>query len=106
MAGQNKLQVDFFASLRQAVGRKTIYLVVPTPVSVREFMLEILSEYPGLEAELVDDTGELYAHIHILINGRDIRYLDGKFGVLLDDGDQVSIFPALGGGRKGIIDPA
>ena len=106
MAGQHKVQVKLYASLRQAVGQKSIDLVVPAPVSVRVLILEILGEYPGLEAELVDHTGELHAHIHILVNGSDIRYLDGNLNKLLVDCDQVSIFPALGGGRKGIITAA
>jgi len=106
MAGQHKVQVNLYASLRQGVGQKSIDLNLPQPVSVRELILKILGEYPGLEAELADDTGELHAHIQILVNGSDIRYLDGNLIKLLEDGDQVSIFPALGGGRKGIITAA
>jgi molybdopterin synthase sulfur carrier subunit len=106
MAGQHKVHVNLYASLRQAVGQKSIDFNLPQPVSVRELILKILGEYPGLEAELVDDTGELHAHIHILVNGSDIRYLDGNLNKLLDNCDQVSIFPALGGGRKGIITAA
>ncbi|MBK5109440.1 MAG: MoaD/ThiS family protein, partial [Anaerolineales bacterium] len=48
-----------------------------------------------LEAGL---SGDMDEHVNILVNGRDVRYLDGNFDNLLEDGDQVSIFPALVGG--------
>ena len=73
MAGHNKLQVSIYASLRQVVGRKSIDLDLRALISVQELIMQILGVYPGLEAELVDDTGELRTHIHILVNGRDIR---------------------------------
>ena len=37
-------------------------------------------------------------HINFLVNGRNVRYLDMDFDSLVVGGDQVSIFPALGGG--------
>jgi molybdopterin synthase sulfur carrier subunit len=98
MVIHNKVQVRFFASLRQVAGSKSIEFDFADPVSVRKLIREILEEIPGLEVDIIDDQGELHAHINVLVNGRDVRYLDGKLDSLLADGDQVSIFPALGGG--------
>ena len=52
---------------------------------------------------LINDEGDLHAHLNVLVNGRDIRFLDGNLDTLLVDGDQVSHFQALSGGQKGII---
>ena len=49
----------------------------------------------GVEAGLSADMDD---HVNVLVNGRDVRHLDENFDNLLEDGDQVSIFPALGGG--------
>jgi molybdopterin synthase sulfur carrier subunit len=92
------LQVSFYAGLRQAIGQKTADFSFPAALTVKELVQEIVLRYPGLNAKLTGVQGELLPHYNYLINGRDVRYLDGKFDTLLDDGDQVSIFPAVGGG--------
>ena len=72
-------------------------------LSVRRLIGEIIKLIPGLEPELINDEGDLYTHLNVLVNGRDIRYLDGNLETLLVDGDQMSLFPALNEGQKGII---
>lgn len=92
------LEVSFYAGLRQAVGQKTADFSFPTALTVEELVQEIVLRYPELNAELTGIQGDLLPHNNYLINGRDVRFLDGKFDRLLKDGDQVSIFPAVGGG--------
>jgi molybdopterin converting factor small subunit len=41
----------------------------------------------------------MHAAIHILINGRDMRYIDGWETVVTEE-DVVRIFPPVGGGRS------
>ena len=61
-------------------------------------MIEALDgSFPGIKARLCDDDGELRHFVNIYINGEDIRYLDG-IATSLDDGDEVSIVPAVAGG--------
>lgn len=98
MTGQNKIQVSFYASLRKAAGQNSVEFDLPAAVSVRDLIREILVELPGLEAELLTNQGELAPHVNFLVNGRNVRYLDGGCDNLLADGDQVSIFPAIAGG--------
>jgi len=95
MAKGNQVEVIFYASLRQAVGQKSVDFDFSSAITVRELIHEIIQKYPQLEAGL---RGDMDDHVNILVNGRDVRYLDGKFDNLLEDGDQVSIFLALGGG--------
>ena len=103
MMAVNKLQINFFAGLRQVVGQKSIELDLPAPCSIGNLIEIILNAYPQLEGAMVNEQGELHTHLNILVNGRDVRYLEDQFNTLLADGDQVSIFPALGGGCEGII---
>jgi len=61
-------------------------------------MIESLDgSFPGIRARLCDDDGELRHFVNIYINGEDIRYLDG-IATSLNDGDEVSIVPAVAGG--------
>jgi sulfur-carrier protein len=52
---------------------------------------------PGIKARLCDDQGELRRFVNFYVNNEDIRFLDGK-GTTLQDGDEVSIIPAIAGG--------
>ena len=56
------------------------------------------SAHPGIKARLCDDSGELRRFVNIYVNEEDIRFLKGK-DTSLKAGDEVSIVPAIAGGR-------
>ena len=55
-------------------------------------------QFPGLRERLVDDGGDLRRFINFYVNQEDIRFLQGN-KTALKDGDEVSIVPAIAGGR-------
>lgn len=62
-------------------------------------MIETLdTAHPGTKARLCDDSGELRRFVNIYVNEEDIRFLKGK-DTSLTAGDEVSIVPAIAGGR-------
>lgn len=67
-------------------------------VSVGELVEDLERQYPGIRERLLDEAGELRRFINVYVNEEDIRFLDGK-KTALKDGDQVSIVPAIAGGR-------
>ncbi len=54
--------------------------------------------FPGIRDRLMDETGQIRRFVNIYINGDDVRFSDG-LGTGLKDGDEVSIVPAVAGGR-------
>ncbi|MEA5464461.1 MoaD/ThiS family protein [Leptothoe sp. PORK10 BA2] len=60
-------------------------------------MDELEGKFPGIKARLCDDSGELRRFVNFYVNSEDIRFLDGK-ETALNDGDEVSIVPAVAGG--------
>lgn len=61
-------------------------------------MIEALNRtHPGIKDRLCDETGELRRFVNIYVNEEDIRFLKGK-DTSLQDGDEVSIIPAIAGG--------
>ena len=66
--------------------------------TVADLVENLESQFPGLRERLVDDGGEIRRFINIYVNEEDIRFLQGKT-TTLKDGDQVSIVPAIAGGR-------
>ena len=56
------------------------------------------SEFPGFKDRLVDEEGELRYFVNIYLNGEDVRFMDG-LNTSTSSGDEISIVPAVAGGR-------
>ena len=56
------------------------------------------ASFPGFKARLVDENGELRYFVNIYLNGEDVRFLQG-LETSTKSGDEVSIVPAVAGGR-------
>lgn len=92
------MKVTFYATLRQIVGGKTAEFSLPENATVGQLLEEIIRRYPAMRAELLDEHGELYPHVHFFINGRDAPYLENGMDTLLLPDDYITLFPAVGGG--------
>ena len=65
--------------------------------TVGEVIANLEGRYPGFRATVMDESGQLHRFVNIYLNDEDIRYLGGA-ETALQDGDKVSILPALAGG--------
>jgi molybdopterin synthase sulfur carrier subunit len=92
------MKVNFYSTLREIVGQKTVEIDLPENTTVRQLVEEIIRQYPLLERELVDERGDLYQHVHVFVNGRDVPFLVDRVDTQLSMADKISIFPAVGGG--------
>jgi molybdopterin synthase sulfur carrier subunit len=92
------MKVNFYATLRQIVGQKTIELDVPPGTTIIQMVEGVMEQYPLMRPELVDESGDLHGHIHIFVNGRDAPYLEDKMDTVLSSSDKIDIFPPVGGG--------
>ena len=66
--------------------------------SIVDLIDTLNAAHPGIKGRLCDDTGELRRFVNIYVNEEDIRFLKGK-DTSLKAGDEVSIVPAIAGGR-------
>ncbi|HSA64350.1 MAG TPA: MoaD/ThiS family protein [Nitrospira sp.] len=69
-----------------------------TAASITDLIDTLNAAHPGIKARLCDDSGELRRFVNIYVNEEDIRFLKGK-DTSLKAGDEVSIVPAIAGGR-------
>jgi molybdopterin synthase sulfur carrier subunit len=95
------MKVNFYATLRQIVGAKTVDFSLEDGITVRFLIDEIVRQYPPLRSELLDENGNLYQHVHVFINGRDVPYLEQAMETPVSSMDTISVFPAVGGGSWG-----
>ena len=89
-----------------------VQVLIPTPLqkftneeatvaleagSVDALIDALEGRYPGLKARLCDEAGKLRRFLNVYVNSEDIRFLDNQ-ATALNDGDEVSIVPAVAGG--------
>lgn len=67
--------------------------------NLREVLADLETRFPGMRQRLYDDDGKLRRFVNVYVNDEDIRFLQGE-DTALGEGDQVSIVPAIAGGRS------
>ncbi len=92
------MKVNFYATYRPIVGGKTIDFDVEYGITVQQLVDAIITRFPAMRREMLDDKGQLYSHVHIFVNGRDVCYLDKEMNTVIRADDTLNIFPPVGGG--------
>ena len=92
------MKVNFFATLRDIVGGKTVEFDVEHGVTAQKLLDTIIERFPPLRKELLDENGRMYGHVHFFINGRDVQFTEMQFATPITQDDTVNVFPAVGGG--------
>ena len=92
------MYVNFFATLRDIAGGKTVEIPVDHGVTARELLDAIIERFPPMKKELLNKDGRMYGHVHFFINGRDVQFMDDDFQTVIAAEDVINVFPAVGGG--------
>jgi len=66
--------------------------------NIGELIDNLEAAHGGLKERLCDDAGEIRRFVNVYVNDEDVRFLDGR-ATTLKDGDEVSIVPAIAGGK-------
>jgi MoaD family protein len=72
--------------------------VAATGATVGEVIANLEKAYPGIKARICDDSGAVRKFVNIFANDEDIRFLK-NLDTPVKDTDEVSIVPAIAGGR-------
>jgi sulfur-carrier protein len=64
--------------------------------NIQALIDDLESNFPGIKDRLVDDKG-VRRFVNLYLGDEDIRFLDG-LATELNDGDELSIVPAIAGG--------
>src|ERR1051326_8426979 len=68
--------------------------------TIGDAITELQSRYPGIKERRVEEKGEVRRFVNVYVNEEDIRFLQNQ-ATTLKDGDEVSIIPAIAGGKIG-----
>jgi LAO/AO transport system kinase len=92
------VQVDFYATLRLVVGKKTVDFSLPEGATVRDLLDAVVQRFPPLGEKLLNEAGRLSRHVNVFIDGRGAPYLENGLDTVLRADQKVDIFPAVAGG--------
>lgn len=65
--------------------------------TVQHLVLDLERQFPGIGDRIIDEDGEIRRFVNLFVNGEDVRFENGLH-TQLNDGDEVSIVPAVAGG--------
>lgn len=66
--------------------------------NIKELIVDLEKQYPGLKDRILDENGKIRRFINFYVNDEDIRFLNQDETALVD-GSEVSIIPAIAGGK-------
>ena len=75
-------------------GKQTVAIEA---VNIRDLLQGLEAAHTGIGERLTDEQGEVRRFVNLYVNEEDIRFLEG-LNTELQDGDTVSIVPAIAGG--------
>ncbi|UCH00114.1 MAG: MoaD/ThiS family protein [Deltaproteobacteria bacterium] len=67
--------------------------------NIKELIEDLEKNFPGIKERICDETGEIRRFMNIYVNEEDVRFLQDDT-TPLKDGDEVSMIPAIAGGRQ------
>src|SRR2546429_4686171 len=65
--------------------------------TIADLLTDLDSRYAGLRGRLITEQGTLHRFVNVYVNDEDVRFL-GALDAKLNDGDAVTILPAVAGG--------
>lgn len=89
------IKVRIPTPLRKFVGMKEE--IFASGSNVKELIEDMERLHPDLKERIRDENGKIKRFVLVFLNDEDIRFLDGE-ETLLENGDELSIIPAISGG--------
>jgi molybdopterin synthase sulfur carrier subunit len=87
-----------FANLAETAGTKHVAVPAEPGDTFGEAFEQLLEAHPELEDEVLDEEGDLRDHIRVLRNDHNPFVKDDGYDTVLEDGDELALFPPVSGG--------
>lgn len=96
------MRVDFYGIYRPIVGTKSIEF--EDGLSVRQVLEAVVTRYPPLRVEFLDEHGELYPWVPVFVNGRNPRLWADGLDRPLGAEDVLTILSPIASGKINVED--
>ena len=93
------MKVRVFGPLRSVEGdSKETEVHVDGRCTALKLLDQVVTAYPGLQEDSFGEGDKLQGGVNLFVNGRSVRFLD-SLSTLLEEDDELALFPPLGGGQ-------
>ena len=94
-----KIKIHTILGLKEILGQRVVELPLPQGSTIKALLAVMAHKWGRKFSSYVSDPGHVHLlpHIRILVNGRDIGFINGM-ETELQDGDEVLMLPLAGGG--------
>ena len=92
-----KVILKTFADYRDITGITEKQFDIEEGLTMDGLLNMLTDTYPGLRPAMFKDSGRLREFIILMVNGRNIEFLD-KMNTRLGEGDVIALFPPVAGG--------
>ncbi|MFW9902929.1 MAG: ubiquitin-like small modifier protein 1 [Candidatus Thorarchaeota archaeon] len=92
-----KVTVRFFATFKQITNQRDIEFSIEEGATIQQLLNVVFNQFQTLRNKIFDENNELRPWIHILKNGRNIKFLNG-IETKTTNGDIIALFPPVAGG--------
>ncbi|GII79630.1 molybdopterin synthase sulfur carrier subunit [Sphaerisporangium rufum] len=65
--------------------------------TLREVLQKLDSDFPGIGARVLDESGKIRRFVNVYVGEEDVRFADG-LDTATPEGAQISVIPAVAGG--------
>jgi MoaD family protein len=91
-----KVTLRYFNVLTLYTNCKTETIDLDVPLSLEQLVIELTQRFPAGFSQIALQEGRLSPHFRIFLNGKPMSIKEAE--VLLQDGDEIMMFPAVAGG--------
>jgi sulfur-carrier protein len=94
-----KVRVHTILTLKEIIGQREVEIDLPQGTSLKGLLSHMVGVWGERLSErlFIEGTEELLPRIRVMVNGRDIQFVQG-LETVLHDGDVVHLFPPVSGG--------
>lgn len=92
------IKIKGYLTFKSLIGEQFLHLDDQKKVTLRELLADLSNQYELGDSLYQTRAGTVNAGTVVLVNGRHHSHLPDRLDTILQDGDEVSIFPPLVGG--------
>ena len=85
-------------ALREFTDGHSTVEIEASPATLAGALAALCAQYPGIRDRITTEQGEIRQHINVFIGDENVRYT-GRLASRVSDGAEISILPAVSGGR-------
>jgi molybdopterin converting factor small subunit len=94
------IKVKGYLTYRDVIGEREIEIPDDVPVFLLDFLRELAVDLGGEQGNALfeKETGTVGQHVAVMHNGRHYNHLPDRLNTVLQDQDEIAIFPPAAGG--------